>query len=99
MIIINGLNVYPREVEEELYRLPSIREAAVVGTPHPLHGEVPVAFLVLKSGEVPDHRKVFAYLRNNLAEFKIPRRLYFVDELPRTATGKVAKNILRERAK
>ena len=99
MIIINGLNVYPREVEEEIYRLPSIREAAVVGTPHPLHGEVPVAFLVLKSGEVPDHRKVFAYLRNNLAEFKIPRRLYFVDELPRTATGKVAKNILRERAK
>ncbi len=95
MIIVDGLNVYPREVEELLYKIPEIAEAAVVGRPHPLHGEIPVAFLSLKEGSSWDEERAKQFLRENLAQYKIPKKFYILDSLPKTPTGKISKVELR----
>ncbi len=97
MIIVDGLNVYPREVEELLYRFPQVAEAAVVGKPHPLHGEIPVAFVSLKDRSGWDEARVRKYLRKHLAQYKIPRQFYILDSLPKTPTGKISKVELRRR--
>jgi malonyl-CoA/methylmalonyl-CoA synthetase len=92
LILSGGFNVYPREIEEALLAVPGVREAAVVGRPHPEWGEVPVAFLV---ADAPlDPAGVHALLRGQLAAFKIPRDLRFVDALPRNALGKLQKHLL-----
>jgi long-chain acyl-CoA synthetase len=89
------MNVYPRIVEEVLYRHPAVREAAVVGEPDPLHGEAVVAWVALAAGASADAALVRAFCREHLGRHEIPRRVYFVDALPRTATGKVLKRELR----
>ena len=96
MIIVNGINVYPREVEEALYRFPGVHEAAVIGHPDPRRGEHPVAFVALASGATLDERTLLHHLREHLADYKVPRRIHFVATLPRNATGKVLKTTLRE---
>ncbi|WP_027135019.1 malonate--CoA ligase [Geminicoccus roseus] len=97
LVITGGYNVYPKEVEEELDRLDGVVESAVIGVPHPDMGEGVVAVLAVR----PDHRlnepEVQAALAARLARYKLPRRVLFVDELPRNAMSKVQKNILRER--
>jgi len=98
MIIVSGLNVYPREVEEVLYQHPNIRDAAVIGEEDTLRGEAVVAFIVLKEGETDQHKDILQWLKERLAGYKIPRRLVFVDELPRTGSGKILKRMLRERS-
>lgn len=95
MIIVNGMNVYPRMVEEVLYRFPPVREAAVVGEPHELHGEIPVAYLALKPGNLATEAAVRAFCREYLGRHEIPRRVYFVQELPKNAAGKILKRELR----
>ena len=97
MIIVSGLNVYPREVEEVLYQHPKIRDAAVIGEEDKLRGEVVVAYITLKEGETAREVEILRWLKERLAVYKIPRRLVFMDELPRTSSGKILKRLLREK--
>jgi malonyl-CoA/methylmalonyl-CoA synthetase len=92
LILSGGFNVYPREVEEVLAAYPGVREAAVVGRPHPDWGEVPVAYLVAE--EQIDESDLVAYLKGQLAGFKVPRTFRYVEALPRNALGKVQKHRL-----
>ena len=96
LIISGGYNVYPAEVESALNELPGVAESAVVGVPHPDFGEVGVAVLIARPGSqlLPD--QVLAQIKQRLANFKVPKRCFVVDELPRNAMGKVQKNLLRE---
>ncbi|HEV8580504.1 MAG TPA: long-chain fatty acid--CoA ligase [Thermoanaerobaculia bacterium] len=95
MIISGGVNVYPAEIEGELLLHPGVRDAAVVGVPHPTWGEAGVAFVV-PGGEAPAPEDLAAFLGERLAKYKIPREFVFVDALPRTPYGKVVKGELRE---
>ena len=96
MIISGGENIYPREIEEVLYRNPKIQDAAVIGIPDPLWGESVKAFIVLKTGERMKEEEVIEYCRSHLASYKKPKSVAFVDFLPRNPSGKVLKTILRE---
>jgi len=99
MIIRGGFNVYPREVEEVLYRHPAIREAAVLGRPDERLGEEIVAVIVLEpdAGEV-SAEQITEFCGESLARYKVPREIRFVDQLPRNASGKVLKRELRQAA-
>lgn len=92
LIISGGFNIYPREIEELLLEQPGVREATVAGVPDRVRGEVPVAYVV--AGPDFDESRVLAQLRTQLASFKIPRGVVRVDALPRTALGKVQKQLL-----
>ncbi|MGN7479350.1 class I adenylate-forming enzyme family protein [Solibacillus silvestris] len=95
MIIRGGENIYPIEVEEVLYQMPQILEAAVVGVPHEVYGEVPKAFVVLKEGEHLMEHEVLSYCSTQLAKYKVPYEVDFLGQLPRNASGKVLKHTLR----
>ncbi|MGY1823509.1 acyl-CoA synthetase [Geodermatophilus sp. SYSU D00079] len=97
MIISGGENVYPAEVESALLELPAVLEAAVIGVPDQRWGEVGLAVVVPAPGTAEDPEAIRAALRERLAGFKVPRHVEFVDELPKTATGKIRKPDLRER--
>ena len=97
LIITAGYNVYPREIEEVLYTVPQVYEAAVVGAPDPVKGEVVKAFVVLREGMATDAESVIAHCRARLATFKVPRHVEFVDELPKLANGKLLRRVLRDR--
>ena len=92
LIISGGFNIYPREVEEFLTRMPEIAEAAVIGFPDPIKGEVPIAFVVADEGAELGGLK--ARCRENLASFKVPARFVRVESLPRNALGKIQKHLL-----
>ena len=96
LIIVNGMNVYPRMIEEVLYRFPPIKEAAVVGEPNDLHGEIPVAYVSLDSPGATDEAAIRAHCRENLGHFQVPRKIFILPELPKTATGKLLKRELRK---
>ncbi len=95
MIIVNGMNVYPRMIEEVLYRLPGVVEAAVVGEPHASHGEIPVAHVVVAEGAALDAAAVRAWCRDHLGQHEVPRRVLFRSALPKNAAGKILKRELR----
>jgi len=96
LIISGGFNVYPKEIEEELNALPGVNESAVVGVPHPDFGEGVIAILTPEPGaKVPSEAEVISALSNRLAKFKLPKRVFVLDELPRNAMGKVQKGELR----
>ena len=97
VLISGGENVSSLEVEWVIYTHPAVLEAAVVSSPHERFGEVPKAFVVLKPNVGLTAEILYAYCRERLAGFKCPRRIEFVDELPKTSTGKVQKYVLRER--
>jgi malonyl-CoA/methylmalonyl-CoA synthetase len=99
LIISGGYNVYPAEIEGYINELPGVAESAVVGVPHPDFGEVGVAVVVRQSGMALDPDHIIAKLKSQLANFKIPKRCFVVDELPRNTMGKVQKNLLREQYK
>jgi malonyl-CoA/methylmalonyl-CoA synthetase len=94
LIISGGFNIYPREIEEFLEEQTGVAEAAIVGAPDRARGQVPVAYLVVKDGF--DQSAVEAACRAQLASFKTPREFVIVDKLPRTALGKIQKNLLSE---
>jgi HIP---CoA ligase len=98
MFIVGGFNAYPAEIENDLLRHPAIAQAAVVGAPDERLGEVGVAFVVPRAGENVDADEVIAWAREQIANFKVPRRVEVVDALPVNASGKVLKFELRERA-
>lgn len=95
LIITAGFNVYPREVEETLAAHPSVAEAAVIGIPHPLKGEVVKAFVVPAEGETPDKQQLSRYLRERLALYKIPEEYVITSDLPRGTGGKILKRLLK----
>lgn len=94
LIIVNGMNVYPRMIEEVLYRHPAVREAAVVAEPHKLHGEIPVAYVALRDGVTATDREIRAFCREHLGAHEIPRKTLFLAELPKNAAGKILKRAL-----
>jgi malonyl-CoA/methylmalonyl-CoA synthetase len=96
LIISGGYNVYPAEIESYINEIPGVAESALVGVPHPDFGEVGIAVVAPKPGARIDSKRVVAELKARLANFKIPKRCFVVDELPRNAMGKIQKNILRE---
>lgn len=91
MIISMGENIYPREIEELLYEYPHISEAAVIGVPAKLRGHVGCCYYTVEPGAAVDKRALKKYLQQNLALFKVPRIYHEIDEMPRLATGKIAK--------
>jgi long-chain acyl-CoA synthetase len=94
MIISGGSNIYPREIEEVLLTHPLVKECAVIGTPDPQWGETPLAFVV-PCGDAPSAAELDALCLDHLARFKRPRAYRFVDELPKSAYGKILKSSLR----
>jgi malonyl-CoA/methylmalonyl-CoA synthetase len=95
LIISGGYNVYPAEIESYINELPGVAESAVVGIPHPDFGEVGVAVVIAKAGAKLDPAGIMASLKAGLANFKVPKQCFVLDELPRNAMGKVQKNVLR----
>ena len=90
------MNVYPAEVESVLTRHPQVAEAAVVGVPHQIYGETVIAFVVPVNGCEPTLDEIRAFCGGHLADYKLPGLLRLVPELPRTGSGKVRKNVLRD---
>ena len=97
MIITAGFNIYPAEIEGVLYEHPSVAMAAVVGVPDPVKGELAKAFVVLSKGCQLTEQELFDFCRARLASYKIPRLCAFVDDLPRTGSGKILRRALREK--
>jgi fatty-acyl-CoA synthase len=97
MIVSGGENVYPAEVEELLSHHPAVTEVAVVGVPDDDFGQALAAFVVTRPGHDLDDAALREHVRSHLARYKVPRRVTFLDELPRNATGKVLKRALAER--
>jgi len=95
LILVGGLNVYPREVELVLTGHPAVAEAAVVGVPDPIRGEAPKAFVILRNGERVAPQDLLQWCRQRLANYKIPRSVAVVEDLPRTVTGKILKTAIR----
>ena len=95
MINVSGYKVWPREVEDFLYTHPSVREAAVIGVPDEYRGEAVKAFVALKEGEEISEEEVVAHCRERMAAYKYPRRVEFLEEIPKTATGKFLRRELR----
>ncbi len=99
MINAGGFKVWPREVEEVLYRHPAVQEAAVVAMPDAYTGERPMAFVALKNGQATTADELIAYCRTHLATYKAPRHIEFRAELPKLPTGKILRRLLRDDAK
>ncbi|MCU0788276.1 MAG: long-chain fatty acid--CoA ligase [Verrucomicrobia bacterium] len=98
MLLVNGINVYPREIEEAIYEFKGVKETAVIGVPDPKRGERALAFVVAADGFHLDTTELGRFLRTRLADFKQPREIRLVAALPRNATGKILKTMLREEA-
>jgi long-chain acyl-CoA synthetase len=95
LILVGGLNVYPREVELVLEAHPAVAEAAVVGVPDPIRGEAPKAFVIPRDGQAVSPGDLVQWCRQRLAKYKVPRSVVLVSDLPRTVTGKILKTEIR----
>jgi long-chain acyl-CoA synthetase len=96
MLLVNGINVYPREIEEILYQFAGVKEAAVIGVPDVRRGEQPLAFVSAREGVTLEEKALLHFVRGKLADYKVPRRVVFMPALPRNATGKILKTALRQ---
>ncbi|MFC4170526.1 malonyl-CoA synthase [Microvirga sp. GCM10011540] len=96
LVITGGFNVYPKEIEDEIDAIPGVFESAVIGIPHDDFGEGVTAVVVRSKSATVDADTILSVLDGRLAKFKLPKRVLFVDDLPRNAMGKVQKNVLRE---
>jgi long-chain acyl-CoA synthetase len=99
MIIAGGFNIYPREVEEVLYQHPKVKEAAVIGVQDSYRGETVKAFIVLRDGEAASEEEIIAYCQQEMARYKVPKRVEFRRELPKSLIGKVLRRVLVEEEK
>ena len=99
LIITGGLNVYPKEIEGWIDEMPGVVESAVIGLPHPDFGEAVAAVVVVRRAGAIDSARLVATLKERIANFKVPKRVFVVEDLPRNTMGKVQKNVLRERYK
>jgi long-chain acyl-CoA synthetase len=98
MLLVNGINVYPREIEEVIYHFPGVREAAVIGVPDARRGEQPVAFVAAAEGKTIDEKELAQFIRSKLADYKAPKQIIIMPALPKNATGKILKTELRKQA-
>jgi long-chain acyl-CoA synthetase len=89
------MNIYPRMIEEVLSRVPGMRECAVIGDPHPMHGEIPVAYVSTLEGKELSAAALRAFCLDNLGRHEVPRKFFFMPELPKNAAGKILKRELR----
>lgn len=96
MLIVNGINVYPREIEEVIYHFPGVKEAAVIGVPDARRGEQPLAFVAAADGQTIDENALHEFMRDKLADYKIPKKMVILPALPKNATGKILKTELRK---
>ncbi len=96
MVNVAGFKVYPAEVEQVLYKHPAVKELAVYGIPHEKKGEVVKAAVVLQEGAAADAEEIVAFCRKNLAAYKVPAEISFIEELPKSTTGKILKRVLRD---
>ncbi|MBI9020591.1 MAG: long-chain fatty acid--CoA ligase, partial [Verrucomicrobia bacterium] len=96
MVIVNGMNVYPRAIEEVLYKHEAVREAAVIGQPNKLHGEVAIAYIALKENFQCLEKEIRRFCMLHLGRHEIPKKVIFLKELPKNAAGKVLKRELRK---
>jgi len=96
MVIRGGENVYPREIEEYLFRHDKVQDVQVVGIPDPKFGEELCAWIVLRKGETAEAEEIREFCRGQIAHYKVPRHIKFVDEFPMTVTGKIQKFVMRE---
>ncbi len=96
MLLVNGINVYPREIEEILYQIPGVKEAAVIGKADSRRGEQPIAFVSPNEGATLEEREIQSFVKKKLADYKVPRKVVILPALPRNATGKILKTSLRE---
>lgn len=96
MLLVNGNNVYPREIEEVIYQFPNVKEAAVIGQLDSRRGEQPVGIVVPVEGATLDPEALLKFIRTKLADYKVPRRVVFAEALPRNAAGKILKTVLRQ---
>jgi long-chain acyl-CoA synthetase len=99
MIIRGGENIYPREIDELLYKHPAVAEAAAIGVPDKLYGEEVAAFVVLKEGKMASADEIIEHCREHLADYKCPKTVRVVESLPKGPTGKVLKRELQKRMK
>jgi fatty-acyl-CoA synthase len=99
MVIRGGENIYPREVEEFLYRHPKVQDVQCVGVPDPKYGEELCACIILRPGMEASAEEIRAFCEGEIAHYKIPRHVRFIDAFPMTVTGKIQKYLLRERMK
>jgi long-chain acyl-CoA synthetase len=99
MIIVGGYKVFPRDIEEELFKYPKVKDATVIGVYHAKMGEVPKAYIVLKDGETCTEQEIVDYMSKSVADYKVPRQVEFRDALPKTIIGKVLKRQLAEEEK
>lgn len=97
LVITGGYNVYPKEIEVLIDRMPEVIESAVIGVPHPDFGEALVAVVVPQPGRRIEAEEIINRLKNEIANYKVPKRVEFIDDLPRNTMGKVQKNVLRDR--
>ncbi|WP_454197987.1 class I adenylate-forming enzyme family protein [Nocardia sp. Marseille-Q1738] len=98
MIIRGGENISPKEIESAIYTHPQVLEAAVIGRPHPVYGEVPVAFVSYRDDAAVEPEQMLDHLRKSLAQYKLPDLIVTVDEIPKNPVGKIDKRALRARA-
>lgn len=98
MLLVNGINVYPREIEEVIHQFPGVQETAVIGVPDARRGEQVLAFVVAAEGQTLDEKALHEFIRSRLADYKVPKQIAFLPALPRTATGKILKTELRKLA-
>ena len=96
LIIHKGMNIYPREIEELLYTNDKINACAVIGAKDKDDNEIPIAYIELKEDVTATENEIKNFVKPNLAAFKMPRKVFFVEKLPRNATGKILKRELRE---
>ena len=98
MIISEGFNIYPNEIDEVLLKHPKVFDVAAVGIPDRLRGEKVILYVVVKEGEVAGQEEILDFCRDNLAKYKVPKKVEFRKELPKTPVGKVLRKVLREEA-
>jgi long-chain acyl-CoA synthetase len=96
MLLVNGINVYPREIEEVIYHFPGVKEAAVIGALDARRGERPVAFVAAAEGQTLDEKALHEFIRSKLADYKVPKQIIILPALPKNATGKILKTELRK---
>jgi fatty-acyl-CoA synthase len=99
MVIRGGENIYPREVEEFLYRHPQVQDVQVVGIPDQKYGEELCAWIIVRPGQTLDEESIRAFCKGQIAHYKVPRYVRFVSEFPMTVTGKIQKFKIRDEMK
>jgi long-chain acyl-CoA synthetase len=99
LIVSSGFNIYPTEIEEVLKRHPKVNDAAAVGVPDRIKGQAVVAAVALKPGAEADRQELIAYCRDHMPEYRVPKAILLMEEIPRDPAGKLLRRMLRQDAR